>query len=178
MKKVIISGFGGQGVLSLGLFISYSAMNMHYNTSWLPSYGPEMRGGTANCSVVYSKREVSSPVISKPNFLVAMNEPSLVKFESRLESGGTLLINSSIVSRKATRTDIKVYYIPVDELAQNVNPKGGNIIMLGILLELFKTLEYSAAEAAVKQVFKAKPELIDVNIKCLKYGIDYMKNLK
>lgn len=175
MKKVIISGFGGQGVLSLGLFISYSAMNMHYNTSWLPSYGPEMRGGTANCSVIYSRKEVAAPVIAHPNFLVCMNEPSLAKFEKTLEKGGTLLINSSIVASKATRTDINVYYIPVDELAKSVNPKGGNIIMLGILLELFKTINYEAACGAVREVFKNKPEFIDINLKCLDFGINYIK---
>lgn len=175
MKKIIISGFGGQGVLSLGLFISYSAMNMGYNTSWLPSYGPEMRGGTANCSVVYSRDEIASPLISRPNFLVAMNEPSLVKFEDKLEKGGTLLINSSIVTRKATRSDINVYYIPVDELAHEVNPRGGNLIMLGILLGLFGTLSVDAAEQAVRYVFRDKPDLIDVNLKCLHYGMDYMK---
>lgn len=177
MKKIIISGFGGQGVLSLGLFVAYSAMNMNYNTSWLPSYGPEMRGGTANCSVVYSRAEVASPVISRPNFLVAMNEPSLDKFESKLEPGGTLLINSSIISKKAKRTDINVYYIPVDDLAREVNPKGGNIIMLGILLELFKTLDIEAAEKAIEYVFKNKPQFIDINKKCLHHGIEYIKKL-
>lgn len=175
MKKIIISGFGGQGVLSLGLFISYSAINMGYNTSWLPSYGPEMRGGTANCSVVYSRGEIASPLISRPNFLVAMNEPSLDKFEQKLEQGGTLLINSSIVSRKAARDDIKTYYIPVDQLAHEVNPRGGNLIMLGILLDLFKTLSVESAEEAVRQVFKEKPALIDVNLKCLHYGMNHLQ---
>lgn len=175
MKKIIVSGFGGQGVLSLGLFIAYSAMNMNYNTSWLPSYGPEMRGGTANCSVVYSKAPVASPVIARPNFLIAMNEPSLDKFEGKLEAGGTLLINSSIISKKATRTDITTYYIPVDDLAAKVNPKGGNIIMLGILLHLFKTLDMNAAREAVKQVFKNKPELVEINLKCLEFGYNYIE---
>lgn len=177
MKKIIISGFGGQGVLSLGLFISYSAMNENFNTSWLPSYGPEMRGGTANCSVVYSEKEVASPVIAHPDFLVAMNKPSLEKFEKALAPGGILLLNSSIIDIKPTRTDIKVYSIPVDELAEKINPKGGNIIMLGMLLHLFNDISVLSAEKAIAQVFKDKPKLIDINVKCLHYGIDYMKNL-
>lgn len=175
MKKIIISGFGGQGVLSLGLFVSYSAMNMGLNTSWLPSYGPEMRGGTANCSVVYADSEIASPVIAHPDYLIAMNEPSLAKFEDGVVPGGTILVNSSITDKKVTRSDVRALYIPVDELAKKINPKGGNIIMLGILLHLFGNISQDAAKEAVRQVFQNKPDLIDINLKCLEFGQEYMR---
>lgn len=177
MKKIIVSGFGGQGVLSLGLFLSYSAMNMNYNTSWLPSYGPEMRGGTANVSVTYSRYEIACPLISKPDFLVAFNEPSLTKFLNDVRPGGTVLVNSSIVEHKAEKEGVNIYYIPVDDLAKEINPKGGNIIMLGAMLPLLKTLSYDAAVNAVKQVFKAKPQFIDSNIACLNKGVSYIEEI-
>ncbi len=100
MKEIIVSGFGGQGVLSLGLFLSYSAMNMNFNTSWLPSYGPEMRGGTANVGVVYSGGEIACPLVTNPDVLVAFNEPSLAKFETSVKENGCIFVNSSIVKSR------------------------------------------------------------------------------
>lgn len=173
MKKIIIAGFGGQGVLSLGLMLSYSAMNMNYNTSWLPSYGPEMRGGTANVAVTYSRGDIACPIVSKPDVLVAFNRPSLDKFIGTVPSGGTVVINSSSVSGEIARTDIKVVRVPVAELADGINPRGGNIVMLGVLLPILKSLELTAAEDAVKSVFKAKPSLIEPNLACLKAGIKF-----
>lgn len=178
MKKITISGFGGQGVLSLGKFISYSAMYQNLNTSWLPSYGPEMRGGTSNCSVIYSAEPIAAPVIDHPDYLLAFNEPSLKKFEDSVVPGGTILINSDIVKIDVQRKDVKVYKIPVDTLAQKINPKGGNIIMLGILLELFGDLEEKYAIEAIEHVFESKPKVIPMNIECLKAGREYIKNLK
>lgn len=176
MKKIIVSGFGGQGVLSLGLFLSYSAMNMNYNTSWLPSYGPEMRGGTANVSVTYSRGEIACPLISRPQFLVAFNEPSVAKFLPDVEEGGTVIVNSSIVTKTPQREGVRVIGIPVDDLCKDVNPKGGNIIMLGALLPLLQTLSVEAAQNAVRQVFQAKPQFIDANLQCLDKGVAFAEN--
>ncbi|MEG1924014.1 MAG: 2-oxoacid:acceptor oxidoreductase family protein, partial [Clostridia bacterium] len=120
--ELIAAGFGGQGVLSLGQIVAYSAMFEGKNTTWLPSYGPEMRGGTANCSVVVSDEEVANPMISKPNILVAMNRPSVDKFIDSVAVGGYVFINSSLIDTKIERTDVKVYYIPTMELAA----EGGN----------------------------------------------------
>lgn len=174
MKEIIVSGFGGQGVLSLGLFLSYSAMNMNFNTSWLPSYGPEMRGGTANAGVVYSGGEIACPLVTNPDVLVAFNEPSLAKFETSVKENGCIFVNSSIVKSKVKRTDVNVFYVPVDELASGINPRGGNIIMLGAMLTVLDSLTDEAAQAAVKQVFKSKPNLIEPNLRCLREGTAYV----
>lgn len=174
MKEIIVSGFGGQGVLSLGLFLSYSAMNMGYNTSWLPSYGPEMRGGTANVGVVYSRGEIACPLVTNPDILAAFNEPSLNKFENAVKENGCIFVNSSIVKSKVRRKDVKVFYVPVDELASGINSRGGNIIMLGAMLPALSSLTASAAEEAVKQVFRSKPNLIEPNLRCLQAGREYV----
>ncbi len=175
--KVIISGFGGQGVLSLGKFISYSAIEQNLNTSWLPSYGPEMRGGTANCSVIFDKEEIAAPVIDHPDILIAFNEPSLTKFEGTVKKGGYIITNSNIVKIPVTRKDVTVFQVPVDELAEKINKRGGNIIMLGMLLPIFKDITEESAIEAIKHVFEAKPKVIEPNIECLKAGIAYMKDL-
>jgi len=179
MKKIIVSGFGGQGVLSLGIMLANSAMYMNYSTSWLPSYGPEMRGGTAHCNVVYSSGEVASPVVSRPNVVVVMNEPSLGKFEERLEAGGTMLLNTSIIRLKPTRTDIKVVNVPADELADGLkNSRGGNVVMLGVMVELLGDIKHDEARKAIRTVFADKPELIDANLKCFECGVEYAKKNK
>ena len=117
----IFAGFGGQGVLLIGQLLAYAGMYEGKNVSWLPSYGPEMRGGTANCSVVVSDEPVASPVINKCDCVIAMNRPSLDKFEQNVLPGGKLFINSSIIDKKATRTDIDVYYVPCNEIADKLN---------------------------------------------------------
>lgn len=175
--KITISGFGGQGVLSLGKFISYSAIAQNLNTSWLPSYGPEMRGGTANCSVIYSAEEIAAPVIDHPDFLLAFNEPSLVKFEKTVKPGGVIIVNSNIVHIEPTRKDVTIYKIPVDEMAAKINPRGGNIIMLGVLLPMFGDITEESAIHAIEHVFEEKPKVIPPNIECLKAGIAYAKEI-
>ena len=175
MNKIIISGFGGQGVLSLGKFISYSAIEQNLNTSWLPSYGPEMRGGTANCSVIYSDTDIAAPVIDRPDILIAFNEPSLDKFEKSVKEGGIIITNSDIVHKKPTRKDVKFYDIPVDTLAAAINKRGANVYMLGVLLPVFGDISEESAIKAVEHVFEAKPKVIPMNIDCLKAGVAYMK---
>lgn len=171
MKQIIVSGFGGQGVLSLGLMLAYAAMKENKNTSFLPSYGPEMRGGTANCSVVISEKEVASPVISRPDLLVAFNEPSLVKFLPSLAAGGKFFVDSETAkSEYLSRADVVA--VPLHSLCGE-NPKGQNIVMLGAMLG-YTSLKPESAEYAVRHVFEHKPQFIDGNIKCLHAGMEYV----
>jgi 2-oxoglutarate ferredoxin oxidoreductase subunit gamma len=136
MNEYIFAGFGGQGMLLIGKFLAMACMMDGKHVSWLPSYGPEMRGGTANCSVIVSDKPVASPLVDKADVVIAMNRPSLDKFESHVKPGGTLVINSSIIDRKAERTDINVVYCDANKIAEEVgNPKGANVAILGALLQ-------------------------------------------
>ena len=136
-EKIIIAGFGGQGVLSLGQLIAYAAIHDGLEVTWLPSYGPEMRGGTSNCSVVVSDKQVASPVIAKPDCLIAMNKPSLFKFESRVKEGGIIIINSSLTDIKAKRQDVKAYYNDANDIALEAgNVRTANIAVLGAYVKL------------------------------------------
>ena len=135
-KTFIFAGFGGQGVLFAGKLIAYAGLLEDREVSWLPSYGPEMRGGTANCSVIVSDNPVASPLVNKADVVVAMNRPSLDKFEEHVKPGGVLVINSSIIDRKAVRDDITVVYCDANNVAESVkNPKGANVAILGAVLE-------------------------------------------
>ena len=134
-KEFIFAGFGGQGTLLIGKFLAMACMLDGKHVSWLPSYGPEMRGGTANCSVIVSDEEVGSPLVDAPDAVIVMNTPSLDKFESTIKAGGTLVINSSIVDRECTRDDINVVYCDSMKIAEEVgNPKGANVAILGALM--------------------------------------------
>ena len=135
-KTFIFAGFGGQGMLLIGKFMAMSCMLDGKHVSWLPSYGPEMRGGTANCSVIVSDDPVASPLVDKADVIVAMNRPSLDKFEEHVKPGGVLVVNSSIIDRKAVRDDITVVYCDANGVADSVgNPKGANVAILGAVME-------------------------------------------
>ena len=134
-RDVIMAGFGGQGILLIGKMLAYAGMREGMEVSWLPSYGPEMRGGTANCTVVISDKPVGSPVIRSPRAVVAMNLPSLEKFEPDVRKGGLLLINSSLINRGAQRDDLTVIEVPANEMASDLgNPRGANMVALGAYL--------------------------------------------
>jgi 2-oxoglutarate ferredoxin oxidoreductase subunit gamma len=136
IEQVIMAGFGGQGVMSMGQLLAYSGMLEGKNVSWLPSYGPEMRGGTANCNVIVSDDEIGSPIVTEATAVIAMNLPSLDKFEHSVMPGGTLIINSSLIERKCSRTDIDVFYIPANEIADELgNNRVANMVMLGAYLK-------------------------------------------
>ena len=153
MEKIIIAGFGGQGVLSLGQFIAYAAMYENKAVTWLPSYGPEMRGGTANCSVVVDDVAVASPVIAVPDCLIAMNKPSLDKF-----------VNS-------VRTDVKVLYIDANKIAHSIgNDKAANIIVLGAYIKHSGLFDKEVMVKTIQKVFAAKPKVIPSNIAALEAG--------
>lgn len=134
-QEIVFAGFGGQGILSMGKFLAYAGMDAGRNVSWLPSYGPEMRGGTANCSVIVTDEPIGSPVVTQPTSLVVMNRPSLDKFEEALQPGGLLIVDSDLVSRPSTRTDITVMYVQAQTLAEELgSKKAANMILLGALV--------------------------------------------
>lgn len=167
MKQIIVSGFGGQGVLSLGLMLAYAAMKEEKNTSFLPSYGPEMRGGTANCSVVISEATVASPVISRPDILVAFNEPSLTRFLPSVAADGKVFADADVAG-KGGLAEKNITAVPLGELCGE-NPKGRNLCMLGVVFP-HTGLSLAAAEEAVRQTFKHKPQFIEANLACLHAG--------
>ena len=176
-QQVICAGFGGQGVMSMGQLLTYAGMIEGKNVSWLPSYGPEMRGGTANCSVIVSDKLVGSPIVTDATTVIAMNLPSLLKFEKDLVKDGLLLINSSLIENKASREDVRAYYIPANEIAVEIgNAKVANMVMLGAFLELTKIVEVESVIAALKKVFgPEKAHLLPGNEDALRKGAEAVK---
>ena len=173
--QILIAGFGGQGVLFAGKFLAYKGLMEDLQVSWLPSYGPEMRGGTANCSVVLSDTPVGSPIITTPDVLVAMNLPSLMKFVDTVVPGGQIYVDSSLIDVKVERTDVEVFYIPATQLAkENGIATLANMIIVGSLLQNHPELDFAGAEAVVnKLVPPKKAALIELNMKALNLGKDY-----
>ena len=174
--KILFAGFGGQGLLFVGKFFATKGLLEEKNVSWLPSYGPEMRGGTANCNVIISDEPVGSPIVSKPDVLIAMNLPSLDKYESTVEPGGTIFVDSALVERKVTRADVKVVYIPATRLATEMGAKNlANMVIAGKMMQVLPdAFPKEGLEAALKKVVSAKhPELYDLNLKAIMTGLDY-----
>jgi 2-oxoglutarate ferredoxin oxidoreductase subunit gamma len=168
---VIIAGFGGQGVMLMGKMLAYAAMRQGKEVSWLPSYGPEMRGGTANCTVVISDKPVGSPVVAHPSAVLAMNLPSLEKFEAQMKPGGVLLVNTSLITRRPERHDILVVDVPANEIAARLdNPRGANMVALGAYLGATHALELAVVSEIVRDTFAARPATIEPNLKALAEG--------
>ena len=177
-EKIILSGFGGQGIMSAGQLLTYGGMLENKQVSWLPSYGPEMRGGSANCAVVVSDTPVGSPVITNDaTAAVIMNAPSLDKFENNVVEGGVLLINSSLIERKTSRTDVKAYYIPANEIANDLgNSRVANMVMLGAFLEATKAVQTESVLEAFKKVYgPTKEHLVPLNREALERGAALVK---
>lgn len=177
-EKIICAGFGGQGVMLIGQLISYAGMLEGKEVSWLPSYGPEMRGGTANCSVMVSERTIGSPVITNDaTTAIVMNLPSLDKFENDIAVKGNIIINSSLIEKKASRSDVTAYYVPANEIAVEIgNSRVANMVMLGAYLELTKIVEVDSVMKALKKIFgEGKAHLLDINRVALQKGADVLK---
>lgn len=174
--QILIAGFGGQGVLFAGKFLAYKGMLEEKQISWLPSYGPEMRGGTANCSVIISDTPVGSPIVTQPDVLVAMNLPSFDKYENDTVSGGVILVDSSLVERKAIRDDVNIFYIPATRMAQDAGfPTLANMILVGKLLRECPEMGYENTESALKKVVSAKHmDLFDLNLKAIDMGYRFV----
>ena len=171
-NEIIISGFGGQGVMAIGKTLTEAGMKEGMEVSWLPSYGPEMRGGTANCSVVLSDESIVSPIVLEPTELIAMNLPSLLKFESLVKPGGTIFVNSSVVDKKVERTDVKAGYVDCIKIADELgNAKVANMVMLGAYIEAMKNLSTETIKEMLVHMFTGpKAKLVDLNIEALKRG--------
>ena len=172
-REIILSGFGGQGVMSIGKNLAEAGVVEGLEVSWVPSYGPEMRGGTANCSVVLSDKPVGSPVFARCTELIALNEPSLIKFEPALQPGGIAFINSSIVPDKVTRDDIRAIYVPCDAIAAELgNPKVANMVMLGAYVGATRVLKPETIEEMIQEMFAGpKAKFIPLNIEAFRRGM-------
>jgi 2-oxoglutarate ferredoxin oxidoreductase subunit gamma len=174
--EILIAGFGGQGVLFAGQLLSYAAMDSGRMVTWIPSYGPEMRGGTANCTVIISDEEIGSPLVRHPAAVIAMNLPSLDKYEQEIKSGGVLVVNSSMVNRSVTRPDIKVLMIPGNAIAESLSDKRmTNMVLLGGLLANLPVLTVESIEKALQEHLLARHhKLLPMNFKALRQGASYL----
>ena len=173
--QILIAGFGGQGVLFAGKFLAYKGLVQNKNVSWLPSYGPEMRGGTANCSVIISDTPVGSPIITNPDVLVAMNLPSLQKFVDTVVPGGVIILDSTLIDAKVERTDVKVCYVPATAMAKEAGFSTlANMILTGKVLKETDAVAFDGNKETLESFIPAKKAgLIDLNCKALQAGYDY-----
>ncbi len=173
--QILIAGFGGQGILFAGKFLAYKGLLEDLQVSWLPSYGPEMRGGTANCNVILSENPVGSPIITDPDVLIVMNLPSLQKYVNTVVPGGQIYVDSALIHEKVERTDVQVYYIPATQMANDAGVSTlANMVMMGHVLKNHPELTFEGTEATVqKLVPPAKAQLVELNMKALQAGRDY-----
>ncbi len=172
-KEVIIAGFGGQGVMTIGKNLVEAGVEEGYAVSWVPSYGPEMRGGSANCSVIMSDERIGAPIVEMPTELIAMNHPSMEKFLPKLKTGGTVFVNSSVIKETVPRDDVRAVYVPCDEIALELgNGKVSNMVMLGAYVGATGILKTETIEKMIEEMFTGKKEeLIPLNKEAFARGI-------
>ena len=173
--QILFAGFGGQGVLFAGKFLAYKGLVQDKQVSWLPSYGPEMRGGTANCSVILSDTPVGSPIITNPDILVAMNLPSLQKFVDDVVPGGIIILDATLIDAKVDREDVKVFYVPATQMAKDAGyPTLANMILTGKVLKESGAVAWEGNKETLEAFIPAKKAgLIDVNCQALQSGYDF-----
>lgn len=175
--KTVFAGFGGQGVLSMGLNLAQAAMKEDFHITYLPAYGAEVRGGTANCTVAISDEEIASPVASEPEFVVAMNQPSMVYFQHQLQSGGILFLNSSLINIEPTRGDIEVVRLAANSIAEQMgNARSANMIMLGALIKKSNLVKLDTLFEVLKETFGKKEKLIAINKEALLAGYNLVNS--
>ncbi len=173
LLKTIFAGFGGQGVLSMGLNLAQAAMLDGKNVTYLPSYGAEVRGGTANCTVAISDEDIASPVASSPDFLVVMNQPSLVRFQNQVESGGILFLNSSLIDIEVSRGDIDVVSIPANRVAEEMgSARSANMVMLGAFTRRSNLVSLDSVVKGLRTALKNRQKLIAINREALTIGYE------
>ena len=176
LVKTLISGFGGQGVISMGLSLAQAAMAEGKYVTYLPSYGAEVRGGTANCTVAVSDEEIASPIASSPDFVIAMNRPSLVKFQNQIKAGGVLFLNSSLIQANTSRDDIEVVRVAADAMAKELgSAKSANMVMLGAFIRVSGIVSLDGIIEGLKIGLKNKSKLIAINEKAITAGFNSVK---
>jgi 2-oxoglutarate ferredoxin oxidoreductase subunit gamma len=175
--EIVIAGFGGQGVLFAGQVLAYAAMDNDMKVTWIPSYGPEMRGGTANCTVIISEEEIGSPLVRNPRAVIAMNLPSLDKYEPLLIEGGSLIVNASLVDRPIERDDIQCTLITANEIAESLGDKRmTNMVMVGALLAQIPVLPIEAIEKALEDHLPERHiKLLPLNFEALRAGYNFVR---
>ena len=175
--EILLAGFGGQGILFAGKLLAYCALFEGKEISWLPSYGPEMRGGTANCNVILSDTPVGSPIVDHPNVLMVMNAPSLDKYENAVTAGGSIFLDSTLITREVERKDVEVYRVPATQMANEMGMPGlANMILLGAVIAKTGCIEEAAIEDALKKVIPArKMNLLEANMNALEAGKNYVQ---
>ena len=173
--QILIAGFGGQGILFAGKFLAYKGLLEDLQVSWLPSYGPEMRGGTANCNVIISEDPVGSPIVTDANILVAMNLPSLQKFVDTVVPGGKIIIDSTLIDAKVERTDVEVFYVPATQMAKDAGfATLANMILTGKVLKETDAVTFEGNKETLESFIPAKKAgLIEINCKALQMGYDF-----
>ncbi len=178
LERIIISGFGGQGVMLMGRILAYAGMLEGKNVAWMPSYGPEMRGGTANCTVLISTNEIGSPIVSHPKTLIAMNQPSLDKFEPNVSEDGLIILNDSLIECEVKRNDVNVIRIPADDIANKLgNSRTANMVVLGAYVEKAGVVKLETIfKALEKALIGRNKKLLDLNKEALKKGAKLMKD--
>ncbi len=176
-EEIIISGFGGQGTLFAGQVLAYAAMDAGYHVTWIPSYGPEMRGGKARCTVVISDEEIGSPLIRRPSAAIVMNIPSMEAFEPAVRPGGVLVVNASLIPQRSERDDIRVIYVPATELATEMgNARVANMICLGALAQALGVLPLEALEAALENhLAERHRKWLPLNKEALRKGAEFAR---
>ena len=176
-NEIVIAGFGGQGVLFAGQVLAYAAMDGGKEVTWIPSYGPEMRGGTANCTVIIADEEIGSPLVRNPQALIAMNLPSLDKYEPLITQDGTLIVNQSLVNRPVQREDLQTIFIPANEMAESLGDKRlTNIVMVGALLAQLPVLSIESVEDALKDHLPERhKKLLPLNYQALRAGKEFVR---
>ena len=173
--QILLAGFGGQGVLFTGKFLAYKGLVQDKQVSWLPSYGPEMRGGTCNCSVIISDTPVGSPIITNPDVLVAMNLPSLQKFVNDVVPGGVIILDSTLIDAKVEREDVKVFYVPATQMAKDAGfATLANMILMGKVIKETGAVRFDNNKETLESFIPAKKaKLIDINCQALQAGYDF-----
>jgi len=177
IDKLIISGFGGQGVMFLGKVLAYAGMDAGLELCWIPSYGPEMRGGAANCSVIFSDREIYSTVVDYADSVIALSKPAYDKFISKVKPGGVLILNSSLVKiDDDVRKDIEIIIIPATEIAKELGSQNiANMVCLGALIPRLKLIDYQGIAATIAKLSEKRPQLAEINLKAVQKGLEYIK---
>ena len=177
LERIIISGFGGQGIMLIGRLLAYAGMIEGKKVAWMPSYGPEMRGGTANCTVIISSNEIGSPIVAHPKILIAMNQPSLDKFELTVNKDGLIIMNDSLIEREVKRNDVKVIKIPADDIADKLgNSRAANMVILGAYVEQSEIVKMDTVCKALDKALAGRDKkLLELNKEALKKGAELVK---